>query len=728
MFANKKFNSPVMKKIFLFLFSLCLTSMFAQKNVEFEKDNFPGKKDEFKDARRNFKDGKELWDKGMEEYNFTLNQIISEVNMMPCSRREFLHAGAVNFEAAMPLLEKAQAFNPDNALLNWMLGFSKFHLKPQSDECIKYLEKSILLNPNVDIQGQQPYIMAWAYHLHSRWDDALKYYGIYKIWLNSNKGAPVQFEDVMKKIDECNTGKKLMAAPLRAFIDNMGPHINSPYPDYSAYVSTDEGTLIFTSRRKYKENQKKDEGDAGYFEDLYVSTKTNGEWSDAKNMGEPINEEQYHEATAGLSPDGTNLYIYEHHGKGGGDVFVSHLNGIAWSKPEKLNKNINSDYRETTVTESFDGKTLYFISNKPGGLGFGDIYMSTKDAKGNWGPAVNVGPPLNTKYAEEGLFMIPDGKTLYFSSKGPGSMGGYDIFKTVFENGKWGTPVNLGYPVNSPDDDVYFAISGSGRRGYYASAKEGGYGEKDIYVITFLGPEKPFALNGEDNLIASAQEAIKAKAAAAVEIKPVSLTILKGTITDAFTKKVLEASIELVDNVKNEVIATFKSNSSTGKYLVTLPSGKNYGIAVKAEGYLFHSENFDIPLATGYQEVIKDVELKNVAVGSIIVLRNIFFDFDKATLRPESTNELERLIKLLNDLPTLKIEISSHTDSKGSDSYNMTLSQARSESVVNYLISHGIAKDRLIAKGYGETKPMDTNDTDEGRQNNRRSEFKILSK
>ncbi|MGZ3941317.1 MAG: OmpA family protein, partial [Bacteroidia bacterium] len=154
----------------------------------------------------------------------------------------------------------------------------------------------------------------------------------------------------------------------------------------------------------------------------------------------------------------------------------------------------------------------------------------------------------------------------------------------------------------------------------------------------------------------------------------------------------------------------------------------NYGIAVKAEGYLFHSENFDIPASSGYQEVIKDVELKNVAVGSVIVLRNIFFDFDKATLRPESSNELERLIKLLNDLPTLKIEISSHTDSKGSDEYNMKLSQSRSESVVSYLISHGIAKDRLVAQGYGETKPMDTNETDAGRQNNRRSEFKILSK
>jgi len=717
-----------MKKIFLILFTLCFTAGFAQKNVEFEKDNFPDKKDQFKEARRNFKDGKEFFEKGMEEYLGVLNQYVTEMNLLPVSRREYVRAGEVNFEQALPLLDKAQAFNPDNALLNWMIGFIKFHLKPQDDACVKYLEKAYQLNPLAEIQGQQPYILAWSYQLHYHWDDALKYYGIYKSWLAGNKGSPVQFEDVAKKMEECYTGKKLMANPQRAFIDNMGPHINSPYPDYSAYISTDEATLIFTSRRKYKEEQKKDEGDAGYFEDLYVCNKVNGEWSDAKNMGAPINEEQYHEATAGLSPDGTSLYIYEHHGKGGGDIFVSHLQGIAWSKPEKMNKNINSDYRETTVTESYDGKMLYFISNKPGGLGFGDIYTSTKDVKGNWGPAVNVGAPLNTKYAEEGLFMIPDGKTLYFSSKGPGSMGGYDIFKTVMENGKWSAPINLGYPVNSPDDDVYFAISGSGRRGYYASAKEGGYGEKDIYVITFLGPEKQFALSGEDNLIASALEAIKAKAAEAMEIKPVSLTILKGTITDAFTKKVLEASIELVDNVKNEVIATFKSNSSTGKYLVTLPSGKNYGIAVKAEGYLFHSENFDIPLASGYQEVIKDVELKNVAVGSIIVLRNIFFDFDKATLRPESTNELERLIKLLNDLPTLKIEIGSHTDSKGSDSYNMTLSQARSESVVGYLISHGIAKDRLVAHGYGETKPMDTNETDEGRQNNRRSEFKILSK
>jgi outer membrane protein OmpA-like peptidoglycan-associated protein len=218
------------------------------------------------------------------------------------------------------------------------------------------------------------------------------------------------------------------------------------------------------------------------------------------------------------------------------------------------------------------------------------------------------------------------------------------------------------------------------------------------------------------------------KTEAALEIKTAKLTILKGIITDAKNGKELEAAIDLIDNDKNEVLATFKSNSATGKYLVTLPSGKNYGIAVKKDGYLFHSENFNLPDNADYQEFSKDVALKKIEVGSVIVLRNIFFDFDKATIRPESANELDRLIKLLQDNPTLKIELGSHTDSKGSDEYNMKLSDNRSKSVVDYLITKGIPAGRLVAKGYGETKPIDTNDTDAGRQNNRRTEFKILEK
>jgi outer membrane protein OmpA-like peptidoglycan-associated protein len=606
-----------------------------------------------------------------------------------------------------------------------MIGFIKFQHKHQSDECVPYLEKAYKLNPNTD--QMLTYTLAWSYHLHNKWDEAINYYNIYKTKVQQGASYAAQVEDATKKATECANGKKYMANPQRVFIDNMGSHVNSAFPEYSAYISTDESVLMFTSRRSNSTGATVDKKDNGYMEDIYMCTKVNGEWSDPKNMGVPINSAD-HDATAGLSPDGTTLYIFASH-KSVGDIYESKLNGTVWSKPEKMNKNINSDLRETTVSESYDGTKLYYVSEKKGGLGFGDIYMSTKDAKGKWGEATNTGAPINTKYAEEGVFLLPDGKTMYFSSKGGATMGGYDIFKSTFENGKWTEPVNLGYPVNSPDDDVYFVISGSGRRGYYASAKEGGYGEKDLYMITFLGPEKPNMLSNEDNLIACIAEPIKTvQAAPPMEVASNALTILKGTITDAITQKPLETTIELIDNTKNEVVATFKSNSATGKYLAMLPSGKNYGIAVKAEGYLFHSENFDIPKASGYQEIIKDIQLKNVSVGAKIILKNIFFDFDKATLRPESTNELERLIKLLTDVPTLKIEIGSHTDSKGSDDYNMKLSQSRSESVVNYLISHGIAKDRLQAKGYGETKPIATNDTDDGRQQNRRSEFEILSK
>ena len=307
-------------------------------------------------------------------------------------------------------------------------------------------------------------------------------------------------------------------------------------------------------------------------------------------------------------------------------------------------------------------------------------------------------------------------------------MGGYDIFKSTFENGKWSEPINMGYPINGPDDDVFFVISGSGNHGYFASSKQGGYGDKDIYKITFLGAEKPPVVMNEDNLLASVAAPVSEFKAEKIISNGPKMTILKGVISDAKTHQLLEAAIELIDNSLNEVIATFKSNSTSGKYLVSLPSGKNYGIAVKKDGYLFHSENFDLKASEEYQEVEKDVALKPIEVGQSIILRNIFFDFDKATIRSESANELDRLIKLLTENPTLKIELGSHTDSKGSDEYNQKLSQSRSQSVVTYLIGKGIATDRLVAKGYGETVPVAGNDTEAGRQENRRTEFKILSK
>ncbi len=445
-------------------------------------------------------------------------------------------------------------------------------------------------------------------------------------------------------------------------------------------------------------------------------------------MGKQINSEG-HDATVGLSPDGTKLLIYLDD-KGDGNIYECFLKGEEWSKPKKLGKNINTDYHESSASFSFDSNTLYFVSNKPeGGLGEHDIYKSTWDAdKERWGAPVNLGPNINTKYDEEGVFMHPDGETMYFSSKGHNTMGGYDVFVSKLENGIWQKPTNLGYPINSPDNDVFFVVSASGKHGYLSSHKHNeGEGEKDLYVVTFLGPEKQVLLNNEDNLLANVAKPVKEVVIEpAVEVSASKVTILKGVIRDIKTKDPVTAKIELIDNDLSKVVASFVSNSKTGKYLVSLPAGKNYGIAVKSEGYLFHSENFTIPESAAYKEVTKDVDLKKIEVGSVIVLKNIFFDFDKATLRSESTVELENVYKIMTDNPSIKVEISGHTDSKGSDAYNLDLSGKRAQSVVDYLIKKGVDKNRLVSKGYGETTPISTNDTDEGRQMNRRTEFKII--
>lgn len=701
-------------------------SALLAQNVEFDKANFPDKKDQLKEARKALDEGKDAFELGGKEYMYVLEGYIDKYKFAPVSRKDFQRAGDIYYKQAKPFLEKAQEFNPNNALLNYMLGVVEFNLNPQSPEVIKYLSKAISLN--APIPPDANFFLGWANQFQSKWDEAIKYYQVQLNTLNKDpKNNAIYIEDVTKKINECKVGKAQMANPQRIFIDNLGSAINTSYPEYSAFISADESMMVLTSRRQNSTGGKIDEQDKWPFEDLYQSFKVNGKWTEAKNFGPIVNTEE-HDATAGISADGNTMFIFKYKEKDGGDIYVSNLVGNTWTKPEHLNKNINSKDHESSVSLSYDGKRLYFISDRAGGLGDRDIYYSDKDAKGEWGPAVNAGPVLNTKYAEEGVFIHPDGKTIYFSSKGHNGMGGFDIFRSVFENGKWSEPENLGYPINGPDDDVFFVISGSGHHGYFASSKPGGFGDKDIYKITFLGPEKSPLLMNEDNLLASVTAPVSEFKADKIESSGPKMTILKGVISDEQSKQPLEATIELVDNSKNELIAVFKSNSTTGKYLVSLPSGKNYGIAVKRDGYLFHSENFDLPAAANFQEVEKNIELKKIAIGKTITLRNIFFDFDKATIRPESANELDRLIKLLNENPTIRIELGSHTDSKGSDDYNQKLSQSRSQSVVTYLIGKGISADRLVAKGYGETVPVATNDTEEGRQLNRRTDFKILSK
>ncbi|MBI3501623.1 MAG: PD40 domain-containing protein [Bacteroidetes bacterium] len=701
--SKKEFVRTILNKNILLLFVFFVSFRFSliSQNVEFDKSNFSDRS-ALKEAKRNIDEADGYFDKSMKE-------------------------GYHLYGFALPLYLKANDFNPNNGLLNYKIGVCYLN-SAYKQKALAFLEKAYKLNPTAGANIK--YYMGQAYQMNMDWDKAISKYQEYKMQIKPDDKDGLA--DAEKKITECRNGIELVKNPVMVFIDNAGPEINSAFPDYGPVISADESVMMFTSRRSNTSGGGIDQNDQQYYEDIYISTGENGKWTPAKNMGKPVNTDNRHDATVAISADGQKMFIYlDDMTRGSGNIYECDLKGASWSRPERLNDNVNTKYHESSASLSADGKTLYFVSNRDGGFGGHDIYKARWDEKKEkWGEAENLGPIVNTPYEEYSVFMHPDGKTLFFSSQGHKTMGGFDVFKTIWDDKKkkWSVPENIGYPINTADDDVDFVLSANGKHGYYASYKADGYGEKDIYMVTFITPKNP-VLNTEDNLLASLTEPIKETVIAKeVAVPTAAVSLLKGTIYDELTKKELEADIELVDNQLNQVIATFKSNSATGKYLVSLPAGKNYGIAVKKEGYLFHSENFDIPASASSQEFVKDIPMKNIAVGSKIVLKNIFFDFDKATLRPESTAELERLMKFLTDIPSMKIEISGHTDSKGADDYNMKLSQNRAQSVVDYLASHGIDKSRLTAKGYGETKPIATNDTDEGRQLNRRTEFEILSK
>jgi len=632
-------------------------------------------------------------------------------------------AAILQYKSVMPEMKA-------DALVNYRLGYS--YLKTiEKMKSLPYFEQAYRLNP--EINDEIELSLAKAYQYNHKFEDALKYYDKYETKL----GKRID-EEIHKKLDryeyECKNGLEYVANPVDATIENIGGVINGKYPDFVPVISADRTLMAFTSRREGGIGNEIEydyfTGDpVGFYEDVYLSKFVNGKWQKPVNAGTAVNTET-HDASIALSPDGQKLYIYKDEGEG--DIYVSKLVGEEWGKPTALNKNINGKKtHETHCSVTADENTLYFSSERDGGYGGLDIWMSKKK-NGQWGEAVNLGPVVNTEYDEDSPFIHADGHTLYFSSRGHKGMGGFDIFRTSYDGIVWQAPTNIGYPINSADEDIYFVLSADNKYGYYASGgshhegEDDGYGEKDIYVITMPPPEKIVVASTRETKTTTSRST--RQLAGAVETKVVTnpITILKGTITDALTGKPLEANLVLTDNDKNKTIAEMKSNSSTGKYLIILPSGKNYGLAVEKQDYMFHSENFDIPASTDYQEIVKDVELKKIAIGTKIVLKNVFFDFDKATLRSESTAELTRLIALLNEVPNLKIEISGHTDSKGDNAYNKKLSERRAKSVTDYLISKGIASSRLRSAGYGEEKPISTNDTDEGRQLNRRTEFEII--
>jgi outer membrane protein OmpA-like peptidoglycan-associated protein/tetratricopeptide (TPR) repeat protein len=665
---------------------------FAQRDVEFSKANFSNDKAGLKIAIKNIEDG---------DYYFNL--------------------GRSNIEIALDYYLRANHFNPNNSELNYKIGLCYLEAKP-AKEGIKYFLKAKKLNDKVD---EEYYLyLAKAYHLDLQFDTAIKYYKYYKDNLPPSKAS--QLEDIELSIEECKNGKELVKKPVRVFIENLGSTINGEYPDYGAVVNMDESMIFFTSRRPTTTGGNRNPLDMMYFEDAYWSIKRSKIWLPAKNIGKPINTVG-HDAVVGIAPDGQTLLLYRDDNSG--DIYWSKQKGDNWTRPNAFPEPINSKYQESSAAFSYNGNRIFFVSNRPGGYGGKDIYYCDRAKNGKWGKAVNLGNTINTSFDEIAVFVQADGKTIYFSSEGHYGMGSFDIFKSVYENGKWSKPENLGYPINSPDPDVFFSIGASGRNAYFSSNREEGMGDQDIYKITFLGAEKKPVFSTEDPLIASNSMGFKeADIENKISMQTSQLTLLKGIVTDEITEKPLEATIELIDNEENEVLATFNSNSASGKYLISLPSGHNYGLSISAEGYLFYSANFIIPKAESYKEVVRNVQLQRIEIGKGIALKNIFFEYKKANLNKESKMELNRLVNLMKKYPTLRLEISGHTDNVGDEEYNQKLSLLRANAVVGYLVKNGIQSDRLVAKGYGFSQPIATNDTEEGRQQNRRSEIKIIGK
>jgi outer membrane protein OmpA-like peptidoglycan-associated protein len=549
-------------------------------------------------------------------------------------------------------------------------------------------------------------VLTWLYlgkaqHINYKFDEALISLDKFKTYLTPEDKELMRMTEQV--ISWCKNAKVLVAAPVNMKVENIGGQLNSAFPDYSPVVTADESQMFFTSRRPNTTGGKIDIRDNMYFEDIYSATRSDSGWGNVKNVGPPVNTDG-HDATIGISIDGQKLFMYRDD-KGDGNIYTSDLQGDKWMAPVKLNENINSSKWEGSVSESADGNTLYFSSEREGGFGGKDIYKSKKLPNGQWGKATNMGPSVNTPFDDDAPFIHPDGITLYFSSQGHSSMGGFDIFYcSLNDSGNWSKPVNMGYPINTTDDDIFYFPTADNRRAYYSSFRSDGYGEKDIYMLTL--PEKTEA----------------------------PLAVYSGEMTSVLGGVPEGATITVKDNATGEVVGIYTPNSSTGKYLFILPPGKNYNIAYEAEGYLFQSENLDVTDSSSYRLIHKAIELTPLRVGEKTTLKNIFFASGSALLKPESKPELIKLELLLKKHSKIIVRINGHTDSQGADEMNMKLSQKRAESVRDYLMNEcNIPAERVRALGFGPKMPVAINKNKDGSWNragmalNRRIEFEILS-
>jgi flagellar motor protein MotB len=533
--------------------------------------------------------------------------------------------------------------------------------------------------------------LGWLEYTEAEYKEALESFTHY---LSLHTGNVNQEDKARNGVARCKFSLNAIAHPVDFKPVNLGPNVNTAADEYWPSLSADEQTLVITRLVKSDDFFKKVQ------EDFFISHWENNGWGPMQNMGLPINTPD-NEGAQALSGDGRYMIFTacnRSDGLGRCDLYSSVKVGDTWSKPVNLGKPVNTPYRETQPSITPDGRTLYFSSDRPGGKGQHDIWVSYRDSADHWSVPENLGDSINTSGTEMSPFIHPDNQTLYFSSDGQIGLGGFDIFMSRRDSaGHWQKPVNLGYPINTNRDEIGLIVNARGDKAYYSSDIDKSRG-KDIYTFTLP-----------------------------VQDRPVMTNYMKGRVMDAVTSQLLGARFELVDLENGREFYSSLSDSVTGEFIVTIPVNHNYMLNVSRRGYLFYSGNFSLKgIYYAANPYLMDVPLQPIGVGKSIVLKNVFYETDSYALKKESEIELTKVVQFLQLNPGIRIEISGYTDNTGNAAHNQTLSENRAKSVADYLRAAGIDTGRIVSRGYGMNSPVASNDNAEGKAQNRRTELKII--
>ena len=596
-------------------------------------------------------------------------------------------ANGRDFKGAIDLLNQCISLEPKYADAFLSLGGVYGQLKNYKGSTENY-EKAFAIDPNYTNEYKLPYSINLAGQ--GRFQEALN---TINSLLSSEKISPatIRAAEFRKKtfqfaVDYASnhSNSSYQFTPV-----NLGDSINTSTSEYYPSITINDSLFVFTRRG------------TGIREDFVESTMLpNHEYSKSKIISGSINEEPS-KGAINISQDGDWLIFagnFPSSGFGNFDLYISYQTPQGWSEPINLGSQINTEFWESSPSLSSDKNTLYFSSDRPGGYGGKDLYVSHRMPNGKWSEALNMGPSVNTTGDELAPFIHADNNTLYFTSDGLPGYGGSDLFVMRRKNAnEWNAPENLGYPINTIENDGSLFIASNGVDAFYSSDRADSRGGLDLYRFE-LRPD----------------------------IRPARTLYVRGTVFNKKNNKGIPATVELIDNSTGELSSKVQTDEQ-GNYLMTLPVGKDYVFNVNRKGYLFYSDNFLLSQRAPDSTYEKNIPLQPIEVNASIVLKNIFFETNKFQLDPKSQAELDKIIQLLNDNPTLKIEISGYTDNVGKPPDNLSLSNNRAKSVVTYLIGKNIASQRLVAKGYGETKPVADNTTEEGRAKNRRTELKVIS-